>query len=208
MLSSFCHSFPSKEQSSFNSWLQSPSAVILKPKKIKSVTAAFSPFAMKWWNRCHDLVFWMLSFKSAFSLSSFTLIKRFFSSSFSAISDIICISEVIDISPGNLDSQEEWKAYGVCLLKEDSNSTYPVSLLWCSKKPWQTKPIDQGLSTLALRFWIRWFFIVGSCPSYCGMVSSILGMYLLEANSSSPLVTTKAVFTCYQCLLGGKLTLG
>ena len=38
------------------------------------------------------LVFRMLHFKPAFSVSSFTLIKRFFS------------SEVIDISPGNLDS--------------------------------------------------------------------------------------------------------
>ena len=36
--------------------------------------------------RCHDLVFWMLSFKPTFSLSSFTFIKRFFSSySLSAI---------------------------------------------------------------------------------------------------------------------------
>ena len=36
--------------------------------------------------RCHDLRFWMLSFKPAFSLSSFTFIKRLFSSSsFSAI---------------------------------------------------------------------------------------------------------------------------
>ena len=35
---------------------------------------------------CHDLVFWMLSFKSTFSLSSFTFIKRLFnSSSLSAI---------------------------------------------------------------------------------------------------------------------------
>ena len=31
--------------------------------------------------RCHDLLFWMLSFKPAFSLSSFTFIKRLFSSS-------------------------------------------------------------------------------------------------------------------------------
>ena len=30
--------------------------------------------------RCHDLVFWMLSFKPAFPLSSFTFIKRLFSS--------------------------------------------------------------------------------------------------------------------------------
>ena len=66
------------------SWLQSPSAVILKPKKIKSVTVCIvSP------SICHEvmgpdainLVFWMLSFKPAFSLSSFTFIKRLFSSS-------------------------------------------------------------------------------------------------------------------------------
>ena len=31
--------------------------------------------------RCHDLSFWMLKFKSTFSLSSFTFIKRLFSSS-------------------------------------------------------------------------------------------------------------------------------
>ena len=65
-------------------WLQSPSAVILEPKKIKSVTVSIvSP------SICHEvtgpdamiLVFWMLSFKPAFSLTSFTFIKRFFSSS-------------------------------------------------------------------------------------------------------------------------------
>ena len=65
-------------------WLHSPSAVILEPKKIKSVTAStFSP------SICHEvmgldamiLVFWLLIFKPAFSFSSFTLIKRFFSSS-------------------------------------------------------------------------------------------------------------------------------
>ena len=52
------------------------------------------------------LVFWMLSFKPAFALSSFTQIKRFFStSSLSAIRvTIIYISEVVDISPDNLDS--------------------------------------------------------------------------------------------------------
>ena len=52
------------------------------------------------------LVFWMLSFKPMFSLSSFTFIKSLFSSSsLSAIRVIIiCISEVIDISPSNLDS--------------------------------------------------------------------------------------------------------
>ena len=58
------------------SWLQSPSAVILEPQKMKSLTVF--PFI------CHEvmgpdamtLVFWMLSFKPTFSLSSFTYIKR------------------------------------------------------------------------------------------------------------------------------------
>ena len=64
--------------------LQSHSAVILEPKKIKSVTVfivspsvyheVMGPDAM-------ILVFWMLSFKPAFFLSSFTFIKRLFSSS-------------------------------------------------------------------------------------------------------------------------------
>ena len=70
-------------------WLQSPFTVILKPKKIKSVTdSLLSP------SICHEVmgldamifVFWMLSFKPVFSLSSFTFIKRLFgSSSLSAI---------------------------------------------------------------------------------------------------------------------------
>ena len=64
--------------------LQSQSAVILEPKKIKSVTVStFSP------SICHEMMglnamiicFWTLSFKLSLSLSSFTLIKRLLSSS-------------------------------------------------------------------------------------------------------------------------------
>ena len=71
-----------------SSWLQSASAVILEPKKRKAVTASsFSPSIY------HEvmgldaviLVFLIFSFKSAFSLSSFTLIKRLSFSSLSAI---------------------------------------------------------------------------------------------------------------------------
>ena len=70
------------------SWLQSPSTVILEPRKIKSATVStVSPSV------CHEvmgpdamiLVFWMLIFKPTYSLSAFTFIKRFFSSSLSAI---------------------------------------------------------------------------------------------------------------------------
>ena len=66
------------------SWLQSPSAVILEPPQINSDTVfIISP------SICHEVIgpdamifiLWMLSFKPAFSLSSFTFIKRLFSSS-------------------------------------------------------------------------------------------------------------------------------
>ena len=66
------------------SWLQSPSAVILEPPKIQSDTVStVSP------SISHEVmgpdaiifVFWMLSLKLTFSLSSFTFIKRLFSSS-------------------------------------------------------------------------------------------------------------------------------
>ena len=84
-LSRFAIAFlPRSPRSLLILWLQSPSAVILEPKKIKSVTVSIlSP------SICHKVmgldamifVFWMLSFKPAFSLYSFTLIKRLFSSS-------------------------------------------------------------------------------------------------------------------------------
>ena len=66
------------------SWLQSPSAVILEPKKIKSVTVSIVSPSI--WHEVMKpdamvLVLWMLSFKPTFSLSSYIFIKRLFSSS-------------------------------------------------------------------------------------------------------------------------------
>ena len=66
------------------SWLQSPSALILETKKINSLTVS-----LVYPTIYHEvrglvamiLVFWMLNFKPPFSLSSFTFIKRLFSSS-------------------------------------------------------------------------------------------------------------------------------
>ena len=52
--------------------------------------------------RCMILVFWMLSFKPAFSLSSFTSIKRLFSSSL--VSAIRVLSSAYLHFLGNLDS--------------------------------------------------------------------------------------------------------
>ena len=75
------------------SWLQSPSALILEPKKIKFVTVSLNFSSV-----CHEVmgpdamifVFWMVSFKPAFPLSSFTFIKRLFS--FSWLSAIKVVS--------------------------------------------------------------------------------------------------------------------
>ena len=89
MLSRLVIAFLPRSRCLFISWpLHSPSAVIFEPKKITSLTVSIvSP------SICHEvmglhamiLVFWMLSFKPAFSLSSFTFIKWLFSSSLSAI---------------------------------------------------------------------------------------------------------------------------
>ena len=84
MLSRFVKDFLPRSKRLFISWLQSPSAVILEPKKMNSLTVSFvSP------STCHEVMgldamifmFWMLYFKTALSLFSFTFIKRLFSSS-------------------------------------------------------------------------------------------------------------------------------
>ena len=67
------------------SWLQSPSTVILEPKKIKCHYFHFFPIYFLWSDGTITdamiFIFLMSSFKPAFSLSSFTFIKRLFSSS-------------------------------------------------------------------------------------------------------------------------------
>ena len=84
MLSRLVTAFLPRSKHLLISWLQSPSAVILETPKIKSATVStVSP------SICHEVmgldamifIFWMLSFKPTFSLSSFTFIKRLFSSS-------------------------------------------------------------------------------------------------------------------------------
>ena len=95
MLSRLVITFLPRSKHLLISWLQSPSSVILEPRKIKPATVyTVSP------SICHELmgldamilVFWMLSFKPTFSLSSFTFIKRLFSSS--SLSAIRVVSSV------------------------------------------------------------------------------------------------------------------
>ena len=84
MLSRLVITFLPRSKRLLISWLQSPSAVMLEPKKPKVCHCFHSfpiylhegmgPDAMIW-------VFRMLSFKPTFPLSSFTFIQRLFSSS-------------------------------------------------------------------------------------------------------------------------------
>ena len=73
-------------------WLQSPSAVILESKKIKSLTVSIvSP------SICHEvmelhamvLVFWMLSFKPTFSLESISssVLSRLYGPTLTSVHD-------------------------------------------------------------------------------------------------------------------------
>ena len=113
ILSRFVIAFLPRSKPLLISWLQSSCAVILEPKKMKSVAVStFFPFYLPWSDRIREawghkesdmtewtelmgsdamiLVFWMLCFKPAFSLSSFILIKRLFSSF--SLSAIIVVS--------------------------------------------------------------------------------------------------------------------
>ena len=84
MLSSLVKTFLPRSKHLLMSWLQSPSGVILEPPKIKSATVSTVSPSISYEVMGQDamiLVFWMLSFKPTFSLSSFTFIKRLISSS-------------------------------------------------------------------------------------------------------------------------------
>ena len=108
MLSRLVIAFLPRSKLFLISWLQSLSTVIFEPKKTKSVTAStFSP------SICHEviepdamiLVFWMLNFKRAsYSPLSFSTTGSLVPLCFLPLEwcGITCISEVVDISPGNL----------------------------------------------------------------------------------------------------------
>ena len=156
------------------SWLQSPLTVILEPKKRKSVTASsFSP------SICHEvmgpddmmLVFLILSFKPVFSLYSFTLIKRLFSSS--SLSAIRVVSSAyprllmfllpILIPACNSSSLVFLMMCSTHRLNKQGESRQPyctpLSILSQSVVPYRV-PTIAFLSTYGfLRRWVRWFGI-------------------------------------------------
>ena len=140
------------------SQLQSPSAVILELKKICHCFH-FLPI-------CHEvmgldamvLVFWILSFKPAFSLPSFTVKRLFNSSSLSAFR--VVSSGYLRLLPFLLT---------VLIPASDSSnlafhvmySTYKLNKQGSNKQPWQTPFPVLNQSIVA-----RLVLIVASCRTY------------------------------------------
>ena len=80
MLSRLVIAFLPKSKRLIISWLRSPSAVILEPKKIVSHCFQCFPICLPWSDGigCHDLSFLNVVLSQLFQLYSFTFIKRFF----------------------------------------------------------------------------------------------------------------------------------
>ena len=101
MLSRFVIAFLPRSKCLLISWLQSPSTEVLEPKKIKSVPVSMFPylFFMQWWD-------WMS--ESSFVTLLFHFHQEVFDEKFLFVfchkGGVICISEITDISSGNLDS--------------------------------------------------------------------------------------------------------
>ena len=84
MLSRWVIAFLPRSKHLLISWLQSTICSDFWAQEVKVCHCFhFFPIYYPWSDRtrCHDFCVWMLSFKPAFSFSSFTFIKRLFSSS-------------------------------------------------------------------------------------------------------------------------------
>ena len=112
------------------------------------------------------LVFWKLSFKPAYSLSSFTFIKRLFSSSPSAKGWCHLNIRGYYISPGNLDSSCASSSPAFCMMY----SAYQLNMQGNKMQAWRTpfciwnqSVVPCTALTVAswpayrfLRWWVRW----------------------------------------------------
>ena len=152
-------------------WLQSPSAVILEPMKIKSVSVSIVSPSIS-----HEvigldamiLVFWMLSFKPTFSLSSFTFIKRLLSSSLLSARSVVSSAylRLFIFLPGILiptcasSSPAIHVIYSAYKLNKQGDNIQP----WCTPfPPWNQSIVSCPVLTVAswpvyrfLRRQVRW----------------------------------------------------
>ena len=161
-LSKFVIAFLPRNNCLLISWLQSPSTVILEPKKRKSViTSRFFP------SICHEvlgqsamiLVFLICSFKLALSLSSFTLIKRFFSSLLSAtrvVSSVYCFSGGSDGKASACNAGDPGLIPGSGRSLEKEVATHSSILAW--RITWMEEPGRlQSTGVAKSRTWLSYF---------------------------------------------------
>ena len=115
------------------SWVQSPSTVIWSPQKLSLTLFPLFPhlFPMKWW----DQMPWF-SFSECWVLSQlFTLLFHlhqeafYFLFTFCHKGGVICISEVIDISPSNLHYLAEFAQTHIHWVNDAIQPSHPCRLL-------------------------------------------------------------------------------
>ena len=156
MLSRLVITFLPKSKRFLISWLQSPSVVILEPKKLKSATVStLSP------SICHGvmgldamiLVLWMLSFKPTFPLFSFSFIRRIFSSLdlkvvSSAYLRLLLFLPAILIPACASSSPVFLMMYSAYKLNKQSDNMHP----WCTPFPiWNQSVVPCPVLTVASR---------------------------------------------------------
>ena len=112
--------------------------MILAYKKIQSVTVSivFLSFAIEWWDWMPYLCFLDVEFQGSF----FTLLFQFHQEALLFLftlchkGGVICISEVIDISPGNLNSILYLSSLAFCIMY----SVYKLNKQDDNIQPWHT----------------------------------------------------------------------
>ena len=112
--------------------------MILAYKKIQSVTVSivFLSFAIEWWDWMPYLCFLDVEFQGSF----FTLLFQFHQEALLFLftlchkGGVICISEVIDISPGNLNSILCLPSLAFCIMY----SVYKLNKQDDNIQPWHT----------------------------------------------------------------------
>ena len=169
MLSRFVIAFLPRCMCLLISWLQKPSAIILKPQKIKSVTVSiFSPIYLPCSDGtgCRDLCFLNAEFKPAFSLSSLTFIKRLFLPLLSAIRVVssACLRLLIFllatlIPACDSSSLPFHMMYSAYKLNKQGDNLQP----WCTPPIWNQSAVPCPVLTVAswsayrfLKRQVRW----------------------------------------------------
>ena len=194
MLSWLVITFLSRSKHLLISWLQSPSAVVLELKKINSLTASTDSPSI-----CHEVmgldamifVFWMLSFKPTFSLSSFTFIKRLLSSSLLSAIRVVSSAylRLLIFLPAILIPACA-SSSPACLM---IHSAYKLNKQSDNIQPWRTPSLIWNQSVvpcpiLTLASWPGYRFVRRQVRWYCIPISLSIFHSLLWSTPSKPLV--------------------